>query len=572
MGLAKASIVQPATSAAAADEARNGSRPSLPVDFTRWNDRHKGEDVYVLGASPQLAFLTDSQVAHLSRQVVLGGNNTFYKVPITYFVSAYPLEIYKAAMHLPHERLLHMKRLSDEPLDPQISSVNRQVYSSDVGLNRYFTQPAPVLYTARNQALAMLHLAVIMGARRVIYIGVDQTNYAYFWQYDDRLREALRRDTHKLLARRAATPDAGIYFDHVYKLLEEPVDVREKMPFYEDLTPVFAEYVQQARRHGTEVVATLENSVVHKAGAAYLPLDECLGAGSSPPVAAPGAAAPARPATRPGKPRKRASVEGPVPPILVAGLPAARRTLADQMKSAGIRMGRPHLWSDRAAAAVLEWTRSDGSFRQREPLMDHPEPLVEAAGRKGKIFLRAVQQIATTFASDGLMFDLMTPEELDQAPATPWSMRAPWGWDSSFDLSLMAELEHVFSGIRLAYVQPSDRRALAGRLVDEFAAKAALAGGVEVGRNASEISVRGAPVRQMHVLNATDAGLKGPAARFSLRCAEPLGALGLIDTHDQLACAAARRLGPDRVVFLPEELVTEHPARALEQVSALLGE
>lgn len=260
------------------DAADNARRQPLPENYSVWNDRHPGADIYIIGASPQLVRLSEKQVQALADAVVIGGNNTFYKIPLTYMLSAYQMEICKAAMHLPATSLIHMRLPGEAPAIPDVNVLNRAKFSPAVGLPRHITAPVPTLYTHRNQVLAMTHLAIVMGARRIIYVGVEQTNYAYFWQYDDTLRTALRRDIYKLQTQRYRDVSDPVkrqrYFESLYALLEQPVEEREKMPFLEDLTDVFRCYFDYAKSFGVEVVATLEGSVVHNAGAAYQPLDQ----------------------------------------------------------------------------------------------------------------------------------------------------------------------------------------------------------------------------------------------------------------------------------------------------------
>jgi hypothetical protein len=260
------------------DAADNAQRQPLPENYFLWNDRHLGADIYVVGASPQLIRLSEKQVRSLADAIVIGGNNTYYRIPLTYMLSAYQLEICKAAMHLPPESLIHMRLPGEAPVRPDVNVLNRAKFSPAVGLPRYMTAPVPTLYTHRNQVLAMTHLAIIMGARRIVYVGVEQTNYAYFWQYNDTLRTALRRDIHKLQTQRYSDASDPVkrqrYFESMHALLEQPVEEREKMPFLEDLTDVFRCYFDYAKSFGVEIVATIEGSVIHNAGAVYRPLDQ----------------------------------------------------------------------------------------------------------------------------------------------------------------------------------------------------------------------------------------------------------------------------------------------------------
>lgn len=256
---------------------------AVPIDnYARWNDRHLGEDIYIIGGSPQLNDLTDEHLAALEGQVTLGGNNTYYQVPLSYNLSAYPQEATKATFYLPKEKIIHMKLPREPRLVPGVFLLNRIRFVPSIGLSRYLSQPVPGLYTKQNQALAMTHLAIIMGAKRIIFIGVDQRNYAYYWQYKDEIRSKLRADLRKLQGQEFANVFASVkaretYFEHNIDLVEQDGVKREVMPFYQDFTPLFELYFSCAHKFGIEVIATLENSVIHNAGATYKDLDTCLG-------------------------------------------------------------------------------------------------------------------------------------------------------------------------------------------------------------------------------------------------------------------------------------------------------
>jgi hypothetical protein len=538
------------------DEARNAARPVLTAGWRALNDRHAGEDVYILGASPQLASLTASQLDGLGRAVVVGGNRTYYRAPLTYLLSAYPPEIAIAGRHLDRSRLIHIKKPHEPPLSEPIVSVTRRIYCDGLGLNRRLSDPLPVLYTRRNQALAMLHLAIVMGAGRAIFVGVDQSSYAYFWQYDEVTRTRMRDDYRRLLADPPANGVVG-YVEESLALLDQPAGEREALPYYEDFAPIFAEYIRQASALGVEVVATLPGSVVHRAGAQLQPLDDCLAG---------------RPAPRPRRPRladrmrralaplsavrtpgvRSAAPAGYEPPLLISGLDDGRERLAEALRARGVAVGSPGLWRDRGARAVTALAVRSPQFRQVEPTWDFPEPLVETLERRDEGALEVITAVRRALSAPELVADVASGRAAPGPDLTLWTLQRPWGWASPFDAALAQALDYIFPGLRFVHVAASDPDRLAGELVRRFEAGVA---GRAVERDAAGgiLAVDGKPVRQMQLLRARGEEADHLHGRFTLRCADQAGARGLIEAFERIAAIAAARFGPDRAIVVSGE-------------------
>ena len=541
----------------AADEARNRSRPPLTDGWRALNDRHQGEDVYILGASPQLARLTQDQLEGLGAAVVIGGNRTYYKAPLTYLLSAYPPEIAIAGRHLDEGRLIHIKKPHQPPLNGRIVSLTRRPYCAGLGLSRHLSEPVPTLYTRRNQALAMLHLAIVMGARRVIFIGVDQSSYAYFWQYDESVRERMRSDYLDLRSDPSAARDVRSHAELSLQMLDQPAREREAMPYYEDFAPILGEYVGQARAFGVEVVATLPGSVVHRAGAALASVDACLSgqAVRRPARRKAGAGALAALAGglagRLGGASPSPFAAGYEPPLLISGLEEEARTLAQALGRCGVRVGGAAEWRDPAMSAMQAFAGGAAPFLNYEPSWDFPEAAVEALEQRDELALQAVAAVRRAFLAPGLAADLLAGRKVEGPAPTLWTLQQPWGWRSRFDVALMQALDFIFPGVRLVHVRAEEARA-----ADAFAQAFRAAGAAPPG----------AEVRQMQIVNLAAAGPAAPEQRFTRRCAERTGALGLVQAYERIAQAAARRLGRARALVLDPQDVRADPTSTAAKV------
>ena len=241
------------------------------------NDTHAGNTVFVAGAGPQLAAASPEQLRQLESKPVIGVNKVFYRLRTRYFLSAYIGEIMLAIRRIPNATLLHMRPAVSPPLLPGINALRRVTFELGMPLPRHLEKAQPTLLTRLNVALAATHLAYIMGAKRIVFIGVEQRNQLHFWHFDEHCRGLIRDD---VISR--GDPDI-LRIDHPYASLTHDLEALDRpaadcmKPFYSvDHTPTFAAYFDILRRTGVDVVATTAESVVADAGARVVALDDIL--------------------------------------------------------------------------------------------------------------------------------------------------------------------------------------------------------------------------------------------------------------------------------------------------------
>ena len=263
-------------------QARTPSRvnnPMVPSDsyISRLNDRHVGTTVFVVGAGPQLAAVSTDQLRQLEAQPVIAVNKVFYRLRPRYFLSAYIGELMLALRRIPEATLLHMRPEYTAPLLPGITALRRMIFNPGDALPRLLDEQQPTLLTRLNVALGATHLAYIMGAKRIVYLGVEQRNQLHFWHFDEKCRQEIRDD---IVSR--GDPDT-LRIDHEYASLSHELEALDRpaadcmKPFYSvDHTPTFAAYFDILRDNGVDVVATTAESVVADAGARVMALDDVL--------------------------------------------------------------------------------------------------------------------------------------------------------------------------------------------------------------------------------------------------------------------------------------------------------
>ncbi len=247
--------------------------------FEALNDAHAGETVFVVGAGPQLGLLSRPERRLLERQTTIGVNKTCYAVQPTYFLSAYAHDVFLAAHRCPEITVIHARPVYEPPVVPGTFPLKRAIFDAAVGLTDRLRPPEPTLYTKLNVAFAATHLALVVGARRIVYVGVEQRNLVHFYHYDEQAREAIARDLPLL---EGAT---FLNVDHPYPSYEQqvaklatPIDEARRRPFFEEShEDTFRAYFSELRSRGVEVYATTPDSAAADAGAAVARLDDFLG-------------------------------------------------------------------------------------------------------------------------------------------------------------------------------------------------------------------------------------------------------------------------------------------------------
>ncbi len=258
-----------------------GDRTDQTAAAVALGRRHEGETIVVLGSGPQLGELSDDDWAWIDAQTTIGLNRTMLVCSPTYLLSAYLQEVAMCAMVDPGIRTILMRSVHEPVPLADCLVVRRLVFDASIGLEPRFRAPVPVLRTSDNVAFGATHLAAVMGAARVVYVGCEQRNKVHFYDDHPDLLDLLRSMLHDVAERGLLSPDhENVTLRGLLSSLEVPADELRATPFYHyDHSPTFRQYFAELRRLGVTPVATTAESVVADAGAEVRSLAE-LAAGA----------------------------------------------------------------------------------------------------------------------------------------------------------------------------------------------------------------------------------------------------------------------------------------------------
>lgn len=240
--------------------------------------RHKGETIFVLGTGPQLGRLSPAEVQALANHTTVGVNDCHFVVRPRYHVSAYVSRVLVAQRNLGDSAtILHMRPYCALPLLPGTLSVRRMPFEGELpaGLG-----DPPTLYTRNNVLLGALHLALVLGAARIVVIGLEMDNMLHFYATDPEQRQRVANAYRQV----STSPYLGI--DHPYeravdivRFMSKPESALSQLPnaFDEcDHQATFGAYVDCLRQQGVECISAVEDNVLTRAGAPYAPLGDLL--------------------------------------------------------------------------------------------------------------------------------------------------------------------------------------------------------------------------------------------------------------------------------------------------------
>ena len=247
------------------------------MDYHDLNGRERGETVFIIGAGPQLGLLPDDVLAALSDRPTIGVNLTQYRVRPRYFLSSYAEQHILARHRAPDAIQIHVSDVYGPPVLDYLLVLKRQLFEPETTLPPALAGPEPALVTKGNICLAATHLALVFGAKAIVYVGVEQENSLHFYHMNPAAREAIDGDI-EILRRYDHIPREFKYrtYHVVRDLLEADPAVLAETPFVARQEALFAEYFRQLGEFGISVFSSTSSGVAIDAGAAYLPIDQCL--------------------------------------------------------------------------------------------------------------------------------------------------------------------------------------------------------------------------------------------------------------------------------------------------------
>jgi hypothetical protein len=255
------------------------------MQLSDYNNLQEEDTVYIFGNSPQLAYLTDNQISELENKITVGTNASFMALESPYYIAGHMSVMFLMCHYTkkPSNKIFH-----GEPQHFPFESAWNVISVADkniVGGPGYLPKPidnSGPLVGAENVGISATHLAFIMGAKRIVYIGFDFKNSLHFYNVDKTKFDTMKLYVEELLEMYNYDDFLREDINDFYLAAFRPKEEMENTPFginhcdYESSLNKFKAYFNTMKSNGVEVISTQENNILHKAGATYISLDDCL--------------------------------------------------------------------------------------------------------------------------------------------------------------------------------------------------------------------------------------------------------------------------------------------------------
>ena len=246
------------------------------------NGRHDGETIFIIGAAPSFGKLSFGELTALKKKTTIGLNRVFYKLnKLTYFMSAYFTEVLLAQKYLPAESvLLHHRLVYEPPLGPGVLTLRREHFPDDgTSLPMHLEGPFPFVFTKKNAAFAATHFAAILGAKKIVYVGLEQRNGLHYYDDNLKIKEQVVHDLHEIYTKSNFPKDHPTdSLEGQMNLLNTPYEQLCSKEYFSRGEHVFffRKFFEILGQNGVEFYSTVEDSIVVDAGAKYVTMTDLL--------------------------------------------------------------------------------------------------------------------------------------------------------------------------------------------------------------------------------------------------------------------------------------------------------
>jgi len=168
-----------------------------------FNDRHLGETVYILGCAPSLNELTEKHLEALKDEVVIGVNFSHTKVKsLNYLVTGHLDSIAYMLEYGPPDTTVFAHKSGQTAYATEIWDNERVIPMWDLNLGPPLPRHADEnsnIYGSCSILLSATHLAYIMGASKIVYIGFEENSQLHFYNVDRALENEIISNIEELL-------------------------------------------------------------------------------------------------------------------------------------------------------------------------------------------------------------------------------------------------------------------------------------------------------------------------------------------------------------------------------------
>lgn len=249
-------------------------------NLNKYHNIHEGKTIFILGNSDELNSLTKEQINKLENDhVTIGVNYSHMVVSSNYMITGHMSHIVYAREY-GKVGTMFFQTFRPNPVFDNVDNV--ETIFCDYGNGDTMQKGTPKVEGCANIGISVSHLAYLMGAIKVVYIGFNQKNLLHFYDTNKGHRTNILSNINEIKTKyRSQYPPAlfADYDDHISHMLPEK-ELKEKhwtsRPNNSDNINIMTNMFKTINNNGVEVVSTFEDSIMTDSGATYKSLEEIL--------------------------------------------------------------------------------------------------------------------------------------------------------------------------------------------------------------------------------------------------------------------------------------------------------
>jgi len=175
----------------------------MKLQLNNFNNKHLGETIYIVGCAPHVNDLTSKQVESLRNKTVICVNHSFLKIEHPTYITTGHVDLMAYALEYTHKKILIFAHKSENTKSIEQIWNNQRVIpmwdlNPSVPLPRFIDEKNNI-NGSTSSTLSATHLAYIMGASKIIYVGFEETSQLHFYNTDKNIEAQMLSNIEKLL-------------------------------------------------------------------------------------------------------------------------------------------------------------------------------------------------------------------------------------------------------------------------------------------------------------------------------------------------------------------------------------
>ena len=252
-----------------------------------FNDKHLNDTIFITGDGAQLSYLTKEQIKKIEKKITISVNYSHLVYNPTYWIGGHILHTLFSINFCDPATIKFFQKSTIEEHSEWImdgGDENKSIpilCSYDINkISRIIKGDGPI-FGCTNIGLAATSLAYMMGAKKIIYLGLDQKSLLHFYDanisYKEKMITGFEDIKHKYKYKEKLEYDHGMgeisMIIEKMKNNDKPASIGMQ-DYYNSNREIFTTCFNKFKQDGIDIISTVENSILVEAGAKFIKLDD----------------------------------------------------------------------------------------------------------------------------------------------------------------------------------------------------------------------------------------------------------------------------------------------------------